>query len=282
MSELCERARRAALRGRAKAESLISGEYPLRVAGLGLEYIDLREYTLGDDFRRIDWRASARTGLEKLFVREYSAERRVQLAYIVDLTSSMSFKRKPEALAYTLALHARISEALRDEVMLVVLADKVQVLSSRRPMVAVEHVLRIICNCNMRGSLDLGDALWTIVSYARGLPLAVYTDYANNRESFKRIALTARASGKSVRFFIMVSPGEKAISKESWELPLFETESGSKALLSLAEFATYVRRHIASLRSALPQHAIVEVVAHGGTPALMSLVASYMDLRNNL
>ena len=41
--------------------------------GLGTEFESLREYAEGDDFRKMDWKASARRG--KLIVRQYEQER---------------------------------------------------------------------------------------------------------------------------------------------------------------------------------------------------------------
>ncbi len=281
MSEPCRRARGAALAGRARAESLISGEYPVRAQGLGLEYVGLREYAPGDDFRRIDWKASARVGLglERLFVREYSAERRVRLVYLVDLTASMRFKGKLEALLYVLALHARISEALRDEVALVVLSDSVQRWGFSRPTAAVERVLERVCRGEVGGSLDLGEALEALAAYARGLPLAVYTDYANSAEGFARVHAFSRASGGRARFYVLATPGEKGSVSAPWSLPLFEEESSARGLGPLEELASGARRHIALLRGRLPPRSLIEVPALGGPPRLRVLVLSYLELR---
>jgi uncharacterized protein (DUF58 family) len=38
------------------------GETPIDTAGIGTEFYDLREYQAGDDFRQINWQATARTG----------------------------------------------------------------------------------------------------------------------------------------------------------------------------------------------------------------------------
>ncbi|MGC9096869.1 MAG: DUF58 domain-containing protein [Infirmifilum sp.] len=281
MSEQCVRARRAAHAGRARAESLIAGEHPLRTPGSGLEFVGIREYALGDDFRRIDWRVSARVGLglEKLFVREYSAEKRARLAYLVDLTGSMRFKGKFQTLAYVLALHARISEALRDEVALITLSDRVQAYGFSSPMAAVEHVLKRLCSDGVYGSLDLRDATIYIAGYLWGLPVAVYTDYANSIEGFSRIYSLSRASGGSVRFYVFTAPGEKGFHGVGWGLPLLEEETSALSLAHLDEFSVMVQRHILLLRSRLPPRFLVEVPVMDGTLELRRLITSYMELR---
>ncbi len=278
----CKRARRFALIGRARAESFLIGEHPVSVKGLGLEYADLREYRSGDDYRRIDWRASARIGLglEKLFVREYREERKVRLAYLLDLTASMGFKRKLEALAFTVAFHARISEALGDEVAVLTLSDKVRVRGFSRPAAAVVEVLKAACGGGARGSLDLGDALGGITSIARGIPLAVYTDYANSAGSYPRIAKAILASGGNVKFYMFITPGERRLARWRWRLPLAEPELGSLLIQSIEGFSAEVRKHVALVRSLTPRHSIVEVPAASVEPPLTPLLVSYLALRS--
>ena len=56
--------------------------------GLGSEFYGMRKYVFGDQFRLIDWKASART--QKLIVKEYEAERDVTVMIIVDSSETMA------------------------------------------------------------------------------------------------------------------------------------------------------------------------------------------------
>lgn len=53
-----------------------------RMKGMGSEFESLREYSEGDDFRKIDWKATARRG--KVIVREYEVERNQAVILCVD------------------------------------------------------------------------------------------------------------------------------------------------------------------------------------------------------
>ncbi|MBI1332327.1 MAG: DUF58 domain-containing protein [Armatimonadetes bacterium] len=53
-----------------------------RMKGMGTEFESLREYSEGDDFRKIDWKATARRG--KVIVREYEVERNQAVILCVD------------------------------------------------------------------------------------------------------------------------------------------------------------------------------------------------------
>jgi uncharacterized protein (DUF58 family) len=57
--------------------------------GASVEFADYRDYSPGDDFRRIDWNAYAR--FERLFLRLYSAEEMTTLTLFLDHSASMRF-----------------------------------------------------------------------------------------------------------------------------------------------------------------------------------------------
>ncbi|MFN8221204.1 MAG: DUF58 domain-containing protein [Fimbriimonadales bacterium] len=58
-----------------------------RVRGLGSEFESLRDYGEGDDFRKIDWKATARRG--KLVVRQYEQERNQAVVICLDIGRRM-------------------------------------------------------------------------------------------------------------------------------------------------------------------------------------------------
>ena len=53
-----------------------------RMKGLGTEFESLREYTEGDDYRKIDWKATARKG--KIVVRQFEQERNQSVVIVID------------------------------------------------------------------------------------------------------------------------------------------------------------------------------------------------------
>ena len=58
-----------------------------RIRGLGTDFESLREYAEGDDYRKMDWKASARRG--KLVVRQYEQERNQAVVICVDMGRKM-------------------------------------------------------------------------------------------------------------------------------------------------------------------------------------------------
>lgn len=82
--------RQALLAGRRRPKNAAAGS-PLQYRGDGYEFVELREYVAGDDVRRIDWAASARSGgLQTRVVLEDVA---LTLAAIADTSASMQSGR---------------------------------------------------------------------------------------------------------------------------------------------------------------------------------------------
>ena len=64
------------------------GEHPTRAAGSGVEFHGVRPYLPGDRRRDIDWRTSARH--RSLFVRQYAADRALDVVLVLDVGTGAS------------------------------------------------------------------------------------------------------------------------------------------------------------------------------------------------
>ena len=72
-----------------RIEGLLAGEHRTASVGLGTEIAQVREWEPGDDVRRIDWNATARTG--DVQVRVDVAERALTSWVLLDVSPSMTF-----------------------------------------------------------------------------------------------------------------------------------------------------------------------------------------------
>ena len=63
-----------------------------RARGSSVEFSDFREYTAGDDIKRIDWNAYGR--LNRLFVKLFMEEREAFINIFLDCSKSMEFDKK--------------------------------------------------------------------------------------------------------------------------------------------------------------------------------------------
>jgi uncharacterized protein (DUF58 family) len=110
-SEFQSRFRRVEVRSRLVSQELMAGQSDSIFKGRGMEFVDVREYSPGDDVRRIDRNVSAR--MRKTYIKRLVEERELTVLLLVDLSASGHFgtsgltKRELAAeLAGTLAFSA--------------------------------------------------------------------------------------------------------------------------------------------------------------------------------
>lgn len=72
-----------------RIDGAYSGRHRSRQLGGGGEFVDFREYTEGEDLRRLDWKVYARTG--KAFVRLHQDETNLLCTVAIDSSGSMEF-----------------------------------------------------------------------------------------------------------------------------------------------------------------------------------------------
>jgi uncharacterized protein (DUF58 family) len=99
-----------------------------RTRGLGTDFESLRDYSEGDDYRKIDWKASARRG--KLVVRQFEQERNQCVIVCIDIGRHMLAEvngvRKLDHVLDALLMLTNAAALAGDFVGLLVYADKVR------------------------------------------------------------------------------------------------------------------------------------------------------------
>ena len=117
---------------------LLSGACRSRFRGQGMEFSDLRPYLPGDDIRRIDWSATARTGLP--YTRLYAEERSRTITLLADISPSCTpAKRRLLSEAAGLLAFAAVSGG--DRLALIAFSDRVE--QSVRPKRGIRQAQRI-------------------------------------------------------------------------------------------------------------------------------------------
>lgn len=84
------------LQARYMVDGFLSGRHRSPQKGSSVEFAEYREYQLGDDPRRVDWRLYGRT--DRLHVKQYEEETQLRVFVVLDASASMDFKSRPEVL----------------------------------------------------------------------------------------------------------------------------------------------------------------------------------------
>ena len=150
------------------------GERRAKKRGSGLEFADYRQYTPGDDFRYLDWKAYLR--LNRLILRLYEEEQDLPIYVFVDSSRSMNFgtpskfdygRRVAAALCY-------IGLANLDRVNLISYAEKpLAELSPQRGKGKIFRVFQFLTDMQPSGETDAAAAFKTYCTDTRRRGLAV-------------------------------------------------------------------------------------------------------------
>ena len=148
--------------------SYFSGRYHSAFKGHGIEFDEVRKYTIGDDVRAMDWKVSAR--YNEPFIKRFREERELNVIILADFSASTDFgftKTKHNLIIEVAALLSFSALKNNDKVGLLIFTDTVEKfipLSKGR-----NHVLRIIRE---------------LIEFE---PKNTKTDIANTLEYFNRI-----------------------------------------------------------------------------------------------
>lgn len=143
-SDIIKKVRRIEIRSRQLVTDSISGAYHSSFKGRGMDFEEVREYSIGDDVRSIDWNVSAK--MDKPYIKVFREERELTLFLVIDLSASGIFgsveqsKRERAAeIASVLAFSATLNN---DKVGLLLYTDEVE--HYLPPKKGRSHILRVI------------------------------------------------------------------------------------------------------------------------------------------
>ena len=123
---------------------VLAGEYTSVFKGRGMEFDEVREYTMGDDIRTIDWNVTSRMGHP--YVKKFVEERELTVMLLVDASASGDFgtvgSTKRDVAAEVCALLAFSAIRNSDRVGLLVFTDREE--RYVPPRKGRNHVLRVI------------------------------------------------------------------------------------------------------------------------------------------
>jgi len=87
--DISKKVRSAVIKSRTTLSGVRAGLFRVHAHGSGYDFDQLSEYHDGGDFRRIDWKSSARTN--SLLLREYKDEQNRTIHVMVDVSASMEY-----------------------------------------------------------------------------------------------------------------------------------------------------------------------------------------------
>lgn len=91
--EAIKRIARLEVRARHVVEGFLSGMHRSPYFGQSVEFLQHREYAVGDDLRHVDWKVWARQ--DRLYVKQFEEETNLRCTLLVDVSKSMQYGAGP-------------------------------------------------------------------------------------------------------------------------------------------------------------------------------------------
>ncbi|MCB0480367.1 MAG: DUF58 domain-containing protein [Flavobacteriales bacterium] len=143
-AELLKKVRKIEIKSKGLTNQLFAGEYHSAFKGSGMAFSEVRNYTLGDDIRKIDWNVTAR--FNHPFIKVFEEERELTVMLLVDVSESGNFgtqvQLKRELITEICAVLSFSAIQNNDKIGLIFFSDKIEKFIP--PKKGKSHGLRII------------------------------------------------------------------------------------------------------------------------------------------
>jgi uncharacterized protein (DUF58 family) len=204
------------LLARTVVDGFLHGLHRSARKGLSLDFAEHRPYQPGDDLRRIDWKAYART--DRFYVKEYDADTNAAVVLALDATASMDFASAGvNKFAYARMLVASLAwlaQRQGDRVGLALFADTLREVippSTRH----LQLILQALGRAKPSGPGRISQAVDRVADLASRPGIVVLvSDCYDEPAALGRSVDTLRARGHDVLVFHLIDPAEEEFGFE--------------------------------------------------------------------
>lgn len=272
-----------ALLARTVVEGFMHGMHRSPRKGFSIDFAQHRGYQPGDDLRRIDWKAFART--DKFFVKEYEADTNAGVIFALDASGSMDYGSKRvtkfEYGRMLIASLAWLSQRQGDRVGLMTFTDGIaeMIPPSTRHLQLMLHTL---AKTHPSGTGQLKPSLDSLAHLTpRSGIVVLVTDCYEDPEVLGRAVGTVRARGHDVILFHLIDPAERELpggGAATYE----DAESGTRIPLRPDAMRAKYRQLFDAHRAAIASRSVaagVDYVAVETDQPLDHALYAYLDAR---
>ena len=168
--ELLARLRTLRLRSRERLSGALVGRHKSRRRGSSSEFAEHKEYSAGDDIRRLDWRAYAK--VNRYYIKQFEDETHLRAFLVVDSSGSMGYgDGDGKKLTHASRLAGAIGYLLlrdQDSVGLIAYNDRVtEAVPPRSDQGAIQELFRTLSTLRAEGPTLLTTGLTAVLEQAR-------------------------------------------------------------------------------------------------------------------
>ncbi len=192
-------------------EGFLSGMHRSPYFGQSVEFLQHREYTMGDDLRHVNWKVWARQ--DRLYVKQFEEETNLRCYMMVDVSGSMAYGKGPlTKYEYACTLAASLAYLIlrqQDAVSGVTFDDTIR---SQTPMRSRRnHIMSIVEMFNVqdpREKTGMADILRRVAEKAKRGMIVLISDLLTDVDDFIRGVKQLRQRGQDVMVFHVMDDDE--------------------------------------------------------------------------
>lgn len=200
------------LRARWVVEGMMSGIHKSRAKGFSVEFEEHREYSPGDEIRRIDWKALGK--FDRYFIKEYEDETNLRAYLLLDASASMNYASDGiTKFDYACTLTASLAHLIlkqQDAAGVVTFSDRIEAfVPPRAKRDYLTQILHALENRGPGGETNVGKILDDIAGQIkrRGLVVLV-SDLLDEPAAILKGLRQFRFKGNDVIVFHLLDPAE--------------------------------------------------------------------------
>ena len=217
---------------------ILTGSYKSSFKGKGLDFEGYRSYISGDDANMIDWKATLRS--QDLLVKVLTEERNVNIIFLVDVSSSMSFasidKLKNEYAAELVASLSFAAIQAGDSVGLIMFNDKI--VKFLPPAMGNRQYFMIIKALSdpklYEGKFDFARVITDLMnSFKRGAIVVMVSDFIGLGEGWEKY-LSAASERFEIIGMMVRDPRDYEMPEEVGQIVISDPYSDKEVLIDTA------------------------------------------------
>jgi uncharacterized protein (DUF58 family) len=275
-----------ALRARWVVEGLMSGVHRSRSKGFSVEFEEHREYSPGDEIRRIDWKALGK--FDRYFIKEYEDETNLRAYLLLDASASMNYASDGiSKFDYGCTLTASLAYLIlkqQDAVGVVTFSDRIETfIPPRAKRDYLTQILHALENRGPGGETNVGKILEEIAGQVkrRGL-IVLVSDLLDEPEAILNGLRQFRFRGNDVIVFHLLDQAELELPFEG-NILFEDLEAVNLRVIAdprsiRATYKQVVQEFINDMRKQCHDNAIDYQIISTATP-LDRALASYLSWR---
>jgi uncharacterized protein (DUF58 family) len=279
------------LRARYLMNGFLTGLHRSPLKGFSVEFAEYRDYQLGDDLRRVDWRLYGRT--DRLHVKQFEHETQLRVFLVLDTSASMSYSSKPGAwlrkidfartiLAAISLLALRQSDAFGLAMIGTDLDDYLKPKSSQAHW---RSTLGHLDSMKTGGTTGLAKGLTTLAEVLPSRSLVIIaSDFYEESDALNAALRRLRFDRQEIMALQILDPVEIDLGEE-WSGSFLDMETGQKLVLDTDSVRPGYQKRMA----AFIEETAVSFLDHGGDHSVMrtdvgpmSALGNYLARRERL